>query len=491
MKALRRALSERTIQPPQAPTAQCDQATDFSEALKEALKELKEDLKRDLTITMGNMISARTGYFPEPVPRPPLAADRNKTTANQPEPQSGAPPSRAVTGAPPTRQPKAPVAQPSAPATKKRANSAPSRQQTHKRLLSLGRRLSGGAMANPPSPLPPLPPRLDVLCYADDTLVTAKGSTHRQAVLLGTAGVAHVVSRIRALGLEVALNKSEALCFHGPRNAPPPGLEIVVGGTSIAVESTMRYLGIVLDGRWSFTEHFARKAPKLLAAAGALGGLLPNTGGPGSTCRRLYQGVVRSMALYGAPIWAESLNARNVALLRRPQRVIATRAIRAYRTVSLQDWLERERGSLTFRLVQVLTGHGCFGSYLHRYARREVTAECHQCGCGEDTAQHTLEECPAWEGQRRVLAAVVGNDLSLPAVVKAMVADERSWKAVLSFCEDVMSQKEAAEREREANPASHPIRRKRTGARRRAYAHLLPRREGARGMPTRLLRRQG
>ncbi|XP_063370400.1 uncharacterized protein LOC134658677 [Cydia amplana] len=131
MKALRRALSERTIQPPQAPTAQCGQATDFSEALKEALKELKEDLKRDLTITMGNMISARTGYFPEPVPRPPLAADRNKTTANQPEPQSGAPPSRAVTGAPPTRQPKAPVAQPSAPATKKRANSAP-RQKTVK-----------------------------------------------------------------------------------------------------------------------------------------------------------------------------------------------------------------------------------------------------------------------------------------------------------------------------------------------------------------------
>ncbi|XP_048002107.1 uncharacterized protein LOC125238727 [Leguminivora glycinivorella] len=149
------------------------------------------------------------------------------------------------------------------------------------------------------------------------------------------------------------------------------------------------------------------------------------------------------------------------------------RTVEAIRPV-LQDWLEREWGSLTFRLVQVLTGHGCFGSYLHRFARREVTAECHQCRCDEDTAQHTLEECPAWAGQRRDLVAVVGDDLSLPAVVKAMVANERSWKAVLFFCEDVMSQKEAAEREREADPASHPIRRKHTGARRRAYAHLLP-----------------
>jgi hypothetical protein len=40
------------------------------------------------------------------------------------------------------------------------------------------------------------------------------------------------------------------------------------------------------------------------------------------------------MALYGAPVWADTLSARNVTLLRRPQRAIALRAARAYRTVS-------------------------------------------------------------------------------------------------------------------------------------------------------------
>ncbi|XP_063529546.1 uncharacterized protein LOC134740810 [Cydia strobilella] len=71
-----------------------------------------------------------------------------------------------------------------------------------------------------------------------------------------------------------------------------------------------------------------------MAAAGALGRILPNLGGPRGVCRRLYIGVVRSMALYGAPIWADTLRARNAALLRRPQRAIALRAARAYRTVS-------------------------------------------------------------------------------------------------------------------------------------------------------------
>jgi endonuclease/exonuclease/phosphatase (EEP) superfamily protein YafD len=175
---------------------------------------------------------------------------------------------------------------------------------------------------------------VSLTCYADDTLVLARAKNHREAAYLATAGVALVVQRIRALGLEVALHKSEALVFHGARKGPPLGTQISVGGTSITVKPTMKYLGLVLDSRWKFEEHFRRLAPKLGATAGALGRILPNLGGPGSACRRLYINVVRSVALYGAPIWADTLSVRNVALLRRPQRAIALRAARAYCTVS-------------------------------------------------------------------------------------------------------------------------------------------------------------
>ncbi|XP_048001812.1 uncharacterized protein LOC125238522 [Leguminivora glycinivorella] len=40
------------------------------------------------------------------------------------------------------------------------------------------------------------------------------------------------------------------------------------------------------------------------------------------------------MALYGAPIWAERLTTRAKALFRRPQRLVAQRMVRAYRTTS-------------------------------------------------------------------------------------------------------------------------------------------------------------
>ncbi|KAJ0169535.1 hypothetical protein K1T71_014720 [Dendrolimus kikuchii] len=166
-------------------------------------------------------------------------------------------------------------------------------------------------------------PGVRVVCYADDTLIAARGRTHRQACLLGTAGVSSIVGRIRRLGLEVALQKTEAVMFHGPRNRPPPDTSIIVGGIRIGIGETMKYLGLVLDGR-------------LKGAAGALSRLLPNIGGPNATCRKLFEGIVRSMALYGAPVWADRLTARNAALLRQAQRVLAVRAIRGYRTVSFE-----------------------------------------------------------------------------------------------------------------------------------------------------------
>ncbi|XP_053990423.1 uncharacterized protein LOC128882719 [Hylaeus volcanicus] len=234
------------------------------------------------------------------------------------------------------------------------------------------------------------------------------------------------------------------------------------------------------------------------------------------------------MALYDCPVWAETLAKcrRTRRTLRRIQRRVAIRVVRAYRTVSTEaalnlagslhfdlqavaaaevyrrrreyrrsgvdppgeaveewkrqsrrrtrvawwwellvspaarkravgavlanfdSWLDGGHGGLTFWHTQVLTEQGCFDEYLHKVGA-EATSEGHQYGAVLNTAQHTVEECPSFAGQRRALQMEIGCDLSLPAVVAAMVDCERSWKAVAFFCEAVISQKEADERERE------------------------------------------
>ncbi|KMQ82501.1 reverse transcriptase, partial [Lasius niger] len=280
---------------------------------------------------------------------------------------------------------------------------------------------------------------LNVVCYADDTLVMARGGNWEETIRLARVGVAHVVGRIRALGLKVALHKTEAVFFTGPRRRKPPQAHITVEGVHIGIRPHIKYLGLYLDSRWCFKEHFCRMAPRIGAAVNSFGRLMPNIGGPGDWIRRLYMGVVGSMILYGAPVWVKDLAASRGSkmLLQGLQRRLAIRVIRGYRTTSaeaacvvsgsipwellaeahasmyqrrialrqqgitptpsaakaerhqsrqlaiekwkgrlanpragheavgaiqpiLEDWLDRRHGRLTFRLVQVLTGHGCF-----------------------------------------------------------------------------------------------------------------------------------
>jgi hypothetical protein len=136
----------------------------------------------------------------------------------------------------------------------------------------------------------------------------------------------------------------------------------------------------------------------------------------------------------------------------------------------------------------MLTGHGVFGEYLLRIGR-EVTSICHHCGEVKDTAQHTLEFCPAWAEPRRVLHLDIGERLALEAVVEAMLLGPQEFYAVRTYCEEVMPRKEWAERDRErrADPSRSSHQDRRGSVRRRGAAPpSLPRvrqtsERGARG----------
>lgn len=386
----------------------------------------------------------------------------------------------------------------------------------------------------------PIPRGLEVVCFADDTFAVATGDSWEEAIALAEEGAGLLVERIKALGLDVALSKCEAVGFRGPRRAARRGGRIVIGGASIPIGDVIRYLGLRLDGRLTFAAHFRALRERLTGEIGAFGRLMPNLNGPGDRCRRLYLAVVASIAMYGAPIWHRKLFKLRDELrqLHACQRTLNNRAIRGYRTISfeascavagsppwefraevqgrlyewrarerergalvshvdvetersrlrkeslekwaerleserygrraieaigprLEGWCSRRHGQLSYHLVQVLTGHGCFGKYLHKVPQREATPRCHHCAELADDADHTVKECPAWGEKREELTRVIGRDLSLPAIVDAMVGSKRSWIAVNEFCVAVITAKEAAERAREEAPDATPMRRRR------------------------------
>ncbi|XP_025271039.1 uncharacterized protein LOC105254350 [Camponotus floridanus] len=354
---------------------------------------------------------------------------------------------------------------------------------------------------------------LGVVCYADDTLVMARGETWEDVSRLARVGVALVVGRIRALGLTVALHKTEAVYFKQPSRKSLPQSHITVEGVSIELRSSMKYLGLHLDCHWCFREHFNRLAPRIKAAINSFGSLLPNIGGPRDRVRRLYMGVVGSMILYGAPVWSGAIMASRgcLAIMQGMQRRLAIRITRGYRTTPTEaalavsgsiPWdLLAEAYAAMYRWRTTLRQRGvtptprmkeaarnqfrqlALEKWKERLAHVRVGLRAVGAirswrtgwiGGRKDSLLGRCRYSPGMVASRRVLRAAVGDDLSLPAIVEKMVGSEDAWDAMVSFCEEVISQKEAAERVRENDPDAHPIRRRKGGARRRAYALQNP-----------------
>lgn len=168
-----------------------------------------------------------------------------------------------------------------------------------------------------------------IVCYADDTLVLASADTVCGAVARANLQVRLVLGRIRRLGLVVAADKTEAVLFYGKRRGSKKEdlPHIQIGSEWIKTSNSMKNLGIMLDSRLSFIDHFKYAAQKATKITKALCRLMPNLRGPTQTKRRLYAEVVLSVVLYGAPIWSEKLEASRKALreMNRVMRVLAIR----------------------------------------------------------------------------------------------------------------------------------------------------------------------
>ncbi|XP_018302110.1 uncharacterized protein [Mycetomoellerius zeteki] len=123
-------------------------------------------------------------------------------------------------------------------------------------------------------------------------------------------------------------------------------------------------------------------------------------------------------------------------------------AVREALVGRLHEWMARAHGGLTFRMTQVITGHGCFEVYLSEINKAE-TPICQHCMAARDNAVHTLLHL--WAVERRNLFVALGLDLYLDReytrAIGAIVGSASAWTAFANYCEIVIRRKEEAERE--------------------------------------------
>ncbi|XP_022161493.1 uncharacterized protein LOC111027430 [Myzus persicae] len=95
----------------------------------------------------------------------------------------------------------------------------------------------------------------------------------------------------------------------------------------------------------------------------------------------------------------------------------------------VRRWCARSHGLTTsFHLTQFLSGHGCFGQYLHRI-RKLDNPSCVDCLAPVDDAEHAFFQCDRWWRRRMELKATINDPFTPETVVGKMLESRYNWTA--------------------------------------------------------------
>ncbi|XP_070066016.1 uncharacterized protein [Drosophila virilis] len=85
------------------------------------------------------------------------------------------------------------------------------------------------------------------------------------------------------------------------------------------------------------------------------------------------------------------------------------------------------------RMQSLLSGHGCFRSYLKRFGH-DNTDECSWCGRGTiEDANHVIFECGRFAANRQELEDIMGKTITVDSLVTSMIETAQKWDAASTF----------------------------------------------------------
>jgi len=114
----------------------------------------------------------------------------------------------------------------------------------------------------------------------------------------------------------------------------------------------------------------------------------------------------------------------------------------------ISKWVKRKHGRIGYHLTHFLIGHGCFQSYLHRFAL-VGSDECVSCGDKNDDAEHTFFNCGSWAAKKRELEFMLGEEFSPDTAVPLMLRDMASWMRIEAYVDCILRTKEDEETARQ------------------------------------------
>lgn len=102
-------------------------------------------------------------------------------------------------------------------------------------------------------------------------------------------------------------------------------------------------------------------------------------------------------------------------------------------------WLNRNHGEVNYYLTQMLSGHGCFRAYLHKF-KHEDFPECPTCTGVNEDVEHVFFACPRFSMSRSTWETALGRRILPENLVEAMLSSEAAWEAMNNFVAEVLKE---------------------------------------------------
>lgn len=342
-----------------------------------------------------------------------------------------------------------------------------------------------------------LPDDVTTIAYADDLAVVVVARGEQELMAKANWAVEEISDWISRKGMLLAPEKTEAVLLTPRRKFTP--ISFKIENIDVRPHTAIKYLGVWLDTKLTFSEHIKRTTEKASKLVAALSRLMPNVGGPRHSKRKVLCSVAHSIVLYAAPVWETAMKtARTRRKLETINRKVAIRVCSAYRTISadavaviagcppldllvserkeihlgtdkniarknllerwqlrwentekglwtrtlipdIGAWVDRDHGETDFFLTQAISGHGCYRAYLKRFGLIDDPS-CTYCGDNDD-AGHTLFQCPRWTDIREDCCRRVDAELTPTNMISLMLSTEERWRIIAHAARKILETK--------------------------------------------------
>lgn len=148
-----------------------------------------------------------------------------------------------------------------------------------------------------------LPADASMIGFADDLALLVVNHTTKGLEVITNEALSLISNWTIGNGMALTHQKTEAVMLTRKWAYRQP-VVFFSGGHPVVIKRAVKYLGVMLDSKLTFTTHIKAVAAATVNSAKAIGRLMPKIGGPSTAKRSLLASVVVSRLLNAAPVWS-------------------------------------------------------------------------------------------------------------------------------------------------------------------------------------------